>query len=97
MGSYSSTCLGQILQRILRLDNSILSVLQANWSEIMPEDHMQLAPTKYMESSKILIVSTGRPLIYMQHFKELIRQKCNHFLGYEAIDSVKLVQDKRFR
>jgi hypothetical protein len=97
MGNYSTTCLGQILQKILGTNDSALSVLKWNWEQLMQNDCSRISPIKYTESTKILMISTKEPLIYMQHFRELVKRRCNQFLGYNAIEIVKLVQDKKPR
>ena len=87
-GSYHAKCLGEALQRVLSQNDSTFSRIQFAWHLLicMPN----LVPHKYIPNTKTLVVYTNRPVIYMQHYAELIKSKYNEFFEDEVISIVKL-------
>lgn len=85
-GKYYSLSIGESLTKIkiLKTKNDTLGILQSNWNIIY--DKWQ--PIKYSEKTQTLTIKGEGILIYMDHVKSSIMQKCNEFLGQKLIEKI---------
>lgn len=83
--------IGEVFQRIQATNtkNDILSLLKWNWGKIYNPIYI---PHKYDAKRKVLTILVDTPEIYLGHLKTEIKEKCNNFLGYEAVAMIKFVQ-----
>ena len=91
-GIYYTLNLGEAMQRIklLKVKDDIFSILKSNWTIIIQD--LDFVPQRYNMKTGTLTISSAGPVLYLQHFAEPIMVKCNQFIGYEGVKSVKIVK-----
>jgi len=87
-GVYYTQSIGESLQKlsIFRKPISTVSVLRTNWVEIVPNSMADMAVQRFTKG--VLTVSSPVPVIYIQHFADEIKIRCNNFIGSESINKI---------
>lgn len=83
--------IGEIFQskKLTNKKNDILSLLKWNWGKIFDPNFI---PTKYIARSGILFIYSDQPSIYVASLAIDIKDKCNKFLGHDAVRQVRFTQ-----
>ncbi len=87
-GRYYSLSIGETLStlKVLKKNNTgVLNILKSNWLNLF--DNWE--PVAFCDKTHTLTVQTSSIVIYMDHLKVSIMQKCNNFLGGDVVHKIK--------